>query len=327
MNCLRYYVLMAQVISAIVVRAQQPFASIGKTTDVLTLSSGQYPEIFANDTLQTIGRFRYNTVTGRAYRCAGTMRVHEELEGALGSGAFESNAQELRVGRFLSLDPLMATYPFNSPYAFSENRVIDAIEVEGLESFEIRNHPTKTDTRILLMRDPNASFAVFDEDDTELRHFKYSGFQSQMKDYYMAPSREPGGSAVLVTPNLEQGRGQWPKKEFEKPFETFKLTTKDLTETKLSPVANGRTEYYGSFSSEEISFRGLIDKSSTIDGWVLPSYDGIRLYGKGVDRGILESTLEREGFNVSNVSWSDTPISPLMTEDENVLQVQFERYE
>ena len=38
-----------------------------------------------------------------------------------------------RVGRFLSLDPLAKQYPHNSPYAFSENRVIDGIDLEGAE--------------------------------------------------------------------------------------------------------------------------------------------------------------------------------------------------
>ena len=40
---------------------------------------------------------------------------------------------DARIGRFLSIDPLAAQYPWNSPYAFSENRVIDAVELEGLE--------------------------------------------------------------------------------------------------------------------------------------------------------------------------------------------------
>lgn len=31
------------------------------------------------------------------------------------------------------MDPLASKYPYNSPYAFSENRVIDGIELEGLE--------------------------------------------------------------------------------------------------------------------------------------------------------------------------------------------------
>jgi hypothetical protein len=41
------------------------------------------------------------------------------------------------VGRFFAVDPLFKDYPYNSSYAFSENRVLDAIELEGLEAFFI----------------------------------------------------------------------------------------------------------------------------------------------------------------------------------------------
>ncbi len=37
------------------------------------------------------------------------------------------------IGRFFAVDPLTKDYPHNSPYAFSENRLIDARELEGLE--------------------------------------------------------------------------------------------------------------------------------------------------------------------------------------------------
>jgi RHS repeat-associated protein len=38
-----------------------------------------------------------------------------------------------RTGRFSSVDPLAASYPWNSAYAFAENRVIDGKDLEGLE--------------------------------------------------------------------------------------------------------------------------------------------------------------------------------------------------
>jgi hypothetical protein len=38
-----------------------------------------------------------------------------------------------RTGRFFARDPLFKEYPFYSPYAFSGNRVIDKVELEGLE--------------------------------------------------------------------------------------------------------------------------------------------------------------------------------------------------
>lgn len=40
-----------------------------------------------------------------------------------------------RIGRFLSIDPLAADYPANGVYNFSENRVVDGIELEGLEYY------------------------------------------------------------------------------------------------------------------------------------------------------------------------------------------------
>ena len=39
------------------------------------------------------------------------------------------------LGRFLSVDPLSSKYPHNSPFAFSENKVIAWGELEGLECY------------------------------------------------------------------------------------------------------------------------------------------------------------------------------------------------
>jgi hypothetical protein len=51
--------------------------------------------------------------------------------------SYKYRVHDPRIGRFLSIDPLAPDYPHNSPYAFSENRVIDAVELEGLEKFTI----------------------------------------------------------------------------------------------------------------------------------------------------------------------------------------------
>jgi hypothetical protein len=46
---------------------------------------------------------------------------------------YEYRMHDPRIGRFFAMDPLFREYPWNSPYAFSENRVIDGVELEGLE--------------------------------------------------------------------------------------------------------------------------------------------------------------------------------------------------
>lgn len=77
---------------------------------------------------------------GRNYNAASSSHLFQgqehddEVYGATGTSyAFEYRMHDPRVGRFLSIDPLAAKYAYNSPYAFSENRVIDGVELEGLE--------------------------------------------------------------------------------------------------------------------------------------------------------------------------------------------------
>ena len=58
----------------------------------------------------------------------------DEIKGPGNSLNYEYRMHDPRIGRFLSVDPLSGKFAFNSPYAFSENRVIDGIELEGLET-------------------------------------------------------------------------------------------------------------------------------------------------------------------------------------------------
>jgi RHS repeat-associated protein len=58
----------------------------------------------------------------------------DEIKGSTGTSyAYKFRMHDPRTGRFWSIDPLSAKYPYNSSYAFSENRVIDGVELEGLE--------------------------------------------------------------------------------------------------------------------------------------------------------------------------------------------------
>src|SRR5690606_20837788 len=61
--------------------------------------------------------------------------MDDEIKGEGNSYAFTYRFHDPRVGRFLRIDPLAKRYPWNSPYAFSENKVIQFIELEGLEVF------------------------------------------------------------------------------------------------------------------------------------------------------------------------------------------------
>jgi RHS repeat-associated protein len=70
--------------------------------------------------------------------------MDDEIKGEGNSINYEYRMHDPRLGRFFAVDPLAPEYPHNSPYAFSENVVINAVELEGLEKVLVSNHDNKT---------------------------------------------------------------------------------------------------------------------------------------------------------------------------------------
>ena len=60
--------------------------------------------------------------------------LDNEIKGEGNSINYKFRMHDPRVGRFFAVDPLASKYPWNSPYAFSENTVLQFIELEGLET-------------------------------------------------------------------------------------------------------------------------------------------------------------------------------------------------
>ncbi len=50
--------------------------------------------------------------------------------------SFKWRNHDPQIGRFIEIDPLSEDYEYNSPYAFSENKVTSHVELEGLEALE-----------------------------------------------------------------------------------------------------------------------------------------------------------------------------------------------
>jgi RHS repeat-associated protein len=62
-----------------------------------------------------------------------------EIKGEGNSTNYKYRMHDPRIGRFFAIDPLADKYPHNSPYAFSENKVIAWGELEGLEAYYAAN--------------------------------------------------------------------------------------------------------------------------------------------------------------------------------------------
>ena len=57
----------------------------------------------------------------------------DEWQGEGNSQDYEFRTYDPRLGRFLSIDPLAAKYPWYTPYQFAGNKPIWAVDVDGLE--------------------------------------------------------------------------------------------------------------------------------------------------------------------------------------------------
>jgi RHS repeat-associated protein len=72
----------------------------------------------------------YTAESGYRY---GFQAQEEDTELWEGAVNYKYRIEDPRLGRFFSVDPLSSKFPWNSTYAFSENRLIDGVELEGLE--------------------------------------------------------------------------------------------------------------------------------------------------------------------------------------------------
>ena len=65
--------------------------------------------------------------------------MDNEIKGDGNSVNYKYRMHDPRLGRFFAVDPMFKDFPSNSSYAFSENNVIHAVELEGLEKVHVYN--------------------------------------------------------------------------------------------------------------------------------------------------------------------------------------------
>ncbi|GAA4454298.1 hypothetical protein GCM10023092_16120 [Rurimicrobium arvi] len=134
----------------------------------------------------------------------------DEIYGKGNTYAFKYRMEDARINRFFSSDPLHEKYPYNSDYAFSENRLIDAVEFEGLESVIytiIRNlNKDGTSTKVITEKqlknngplgDGAAVILVKDG----VKHYMYGDKSKDMKDFIVSYE----GYEKSVYPSVEGG--------------------------------------------------------------------------------------------------------------------------
>lgn len=109
-----------------------PFKSIGKERQMLTLSDGKYDEMPNNDSIQHIGSVVINHWKRRIVSF-----------GRLDSCQAVPAPDPTVISRFWSVDPLTKEYPELTPYQYASNTPVQAIDLDGLEAFYV--HGTWSD--------------------------------------------------------------------------------------------------------------------------------------------------------------------------------------
>lgn len=112
-----------------------PYETIGKKAEVLTLSKGKYQETFSNDTIMRIGSVMYHRFTGEVV----IVVEDDTLYG-------EYSLQPEAMSRWLSIDPLVAKYPNWSPYAYTFNNPVIYTDPDGKEGILSVNAQNRTVT-------------------------------------------------------------------------------------------------------------------------------------------------------------------------------------
>ncbi len=96
---------------------------------------------------------------------------NQESDNEIFAGAlhFTYRISDSRLGKFLSIDPLVSNFPWNSSYAFCENRLIDGREMAGLEVVLVNR-----------VRDPNIYNVGINNKDNSAVHIYAHGSPSNI---------------------------------------------------------------------------------------------------------------------------------------------------
>jgi RHS repeat-associated protein len=142
----------------------------------------------------------------------------DEIKGEGNSINYTFRMHDPRIGRFFAIDPLFRKYPHNSPYAFSENRVIDGVELEGLEYISIHHYSNgavsqtefykMTDKEIKRLGGTTAGIhnsVPYGAGGRGIVHYYYNEAGEKIKTYW--EQRQTGGQSDFEYHGLYSGPG------------------------------------------------------------------------------------------------------------------------
>ena len=151
----------------------------------------------------------------------------------------------------MSIDPLSEKYYYNSPYAFSENRVIDGRELEGLEWASVKNDDGTTTRQLTVQMVNNSS----------LTDKQVSKVTATMQADFAKNYSGEGSNAKLVVENISSSDGTC---DFLVPLVDTKSNTvydKSTGEVTGTTYAGGQTGELGQTQKNTFEVTATVDGS------------------------------------------------------------------
>jgi RHS repeat-associated protein len=179
------------------------------------------------------------------------------------------------LGRFLSVDPLTMSYPWYTPYQFAGNKVIMAIDLDGLEDKDVNPNTAPTDPNLKTIE---LLVAKYDKDLKEI--WNKSFLTADREDV------EEWGFKVVENEYLVKGKDGKPTGESKK----IQQRSKYYTSSSPNSI-NGKDSYLFIADNERI----LLDvhthpypKSSTVTG---VAFSGADLFKAKDDKQFLNGSI------------------------------------
>ena len=133
--------------------------------------------------------------------------LDDEIKGVRGASVnYKYRMHDPRTGRFFAVDPLASEYAHYTPYSFSGNKVINSVELEGLEEFLIIRENVDASTYRLTTiwdvtarnREEKGKVQTYDASTGTMSVMRSSTLEERKNQYFLNRIRTP------ISPRLEE---------------------------------------------------------------------------------------------------------------------------
>ena len=158
---------------------------------------------------------------------------------------FKYRTDDPQIGRFWSIDPLADKYVYNSTYAFSENRVIDGRELEGLEWAAVNDSKGKTISRQLTVSITNNS---------QINDKQFNKFITYLKKNFAKTYGADGAKTELLISDNATIKVSL--------VDTKSTPTKDINGNEAKTFSGGVTATLGKTQNNSFTVSASVDKNN-----------------------------------------------------------------